>query len=199
MNCSTPGFPDLHCVLEFSQAYVHWVGYVIQPSHSLLSPSLLALNLSQHQVFFNELALRIRWPKYWSFSFSISPSNEHPGLISFRMDWLDLLAVQGTLSVFSSINSCSAFFMVHLSHLYMTIGKTKVNILVAQSCPTLCYPMGCSLPGSTVHADLQARILKWVVISFSRGSFQLMDQTWVFCIAGKFFTVWATRKNDSFD
>ena len=111
--------------------------------------------------------------------------------------WISLQS-KGLSRVFSSISSCSAFFMVHLSHLYMTMGKAKVNILVAQSCPTLCYPMGCSLPGSTVHADLQARILKWVVISFSRGSFQLTDETWVFCIAGKFFTVWATRKNDSF-
>ena len=83
------------------------------------------------RVFFNEPALRIRWPKYWSFSFSISPSNEHPGLISLRMDWLDLLAVQGTLkSLLQHHNSkasrlqCSAFFIVQLSHPYMTTGKT---------------------------------------------------------------------------
>ena len=77
--------------------HVHRVGDAIQPSHPLLSPSPPVLNLSQHQVFSNESALPIRWPKYWSFSFNISPSNEHPGLISFRMDWLDPLAVQGTL------------------------------------------------------------------------------------------------------
>ena len=83
------------------------------------------------RVFSNESALRIRWPKYWSFSFNISPSNEHPGLISFRMDWLDLLAVQGTLksllqhhSSKASILQCSAFFIVQLSHPYMTTGKT---------------------------------------------------------------------------
>ena len=83
------------------------------------------------RVFSNESALRMRWPKYWSFSFSISPSNEHPGLISFRMDWLDLLAVQGTLksllqhySSKASILQCSAFFIVQLSHPYMTTGKT---------------------------------------------------------------------------
>ena len=82
-------------------------------------------------VFSNESALFIRWPKYWSFSFNISPSNEYPGLISFRMDWLDLLAVQGTLksllqhhSSKASILQCSAFFLVHLSHPYMTTGKT---------------------------------------------------------------------------
>ena len=84
------------------------------------------------RVFSNESTLRIRWPKYWSFSFSISPSNEHPGLISFRMDWLDLLAVQGTLksvlqhhSSKASIFWCSAFFTVQLSHPYMTTGKTR--------------------------------------------------------------------------
>ena len=90
-----------------------------------------AFNLSQHQVFFSELALCIRWPKYWSFSFSINPSNEYSGLISFRMGWLDLLAVQGTLksllqhhSSKASILWHSAFFMVQLSHPYMTTGKT---------------------------------------------------------------------------
>jgi len=103
----------------------------IQPSHPLSSPSPSALNLSQHQSLFNESALRIRWPKYGSFSFNISPSNEHPGLISFTMDWLDLLAVQGTLkslllhhSSKASILRCYAFFTVQLSHPYMTTGKT---------------------------------------------------------------------------
>ena len=107
----------------------HWVGDAIQPSHPLFSPSP-ALNLSQHQFFSNESALCIRWPKDWSFSFSISPSNEHPGLISFRMDWLDLLAVQGTLNSLlqhhsskASILQCSALFIVQLSHPYMTTGK----------------------------------------------------------------------------
>ena len=107
------------------------VGDAIQPSHCLSPPSPPALNLSQHQGLSNESALCIRWPKYWSFSFNISPSNEHPGLISFRMDWLDLLAVQGTLksllqhhSSKASILWHSAFFTVQLSHPYMTTGKT---------------------------------------------------------------------------
>ena len=86
-----------HQLPEFTQTHVHWIGDAIQPSHSLLSPSPPALNFSQHQGLSNELVLRIRWPKYWSFSFSISPSNEYSGLFPFRMDWLDLLAVQGTL------------------------------------------------------------------------------------------------------
>ena len=97
MDCSMPGFPVLHYLPEFAQTQIRWVGDAIQPSHPLVSPSSLAFNPPQHQGLFSESALRIRWPKYWSFSFSISPSNEYSGLISFRMDWLDLLAVQETL------------------------------------------------------------------------------------------------------
>ena len=126
-----PGFPVHHQLLEFAQPHVHQVGVAIQPSHPLSSPSPPTFNLSQHQGLLNESALRIRWPKYWSFSFSISPSKEHRGLISFRMDWLNLLAVQGTLksllqqhSSKASVLWCSAFFTVQLSHPYMTTGKT---------------------------------------------------------------------------
>ena len=131
MNCSTPGLPVHHQLPEFTQTHVHRVGDAIQPSHPLSSPSPPAPNPSQHQGLFHKSTLRMRWPKYWSFSFSISPSNEHPGLISFRMDWLDLLAVQGTLksllqhhSSKASIFQLSAFFTVQLSHPYMTTGKT---------------------------------------------------------------------------
>ena len=91
-----PGFPDHHQPPELAQTHVHRVGDAIQPSHPLLSPSPPALNLSQHQGLFSKSALRIKWRKYWSFSFNISPSNEHSGLISFRVDFFDL-AVQGTL------------------------------------------------------------------------------------------------------
>ena len=97
MDCSTPGFPVHHQLPELAQTHVHQVGDAIQPSHPLSSHSLPAFNLAQHQSLSNESVLCIRWPKYWSFSFSISPSKEHSGLISFRMDWFDLLAVQGTL------------------------------------------------------------------------------------------------------
>ena len=131
MNRSTPGLPVHHQLPEFTQTHVHRVGDAIQPSHPLSSPSPPTFNLSQHQVFSNESALHIRWPKYWSCSFNISPSNEYPGLISFRMDWLDLLAVQGTLksilqhhSSKASVLQRSAFFTVQLSHPYMTTGKT---------------------------------------------------------------------------
>jgi len=97
MDCSTPGFPVHHQFPELAQTHVHQVGDAIQPSHPLSPPSPPAFNLSQHHGFSNESALHIRWPKHWNFSFSISPSNEYSGLISFRMNWLDLLAVQGTL------------------------------------------------------------------------------------------------------
>ena len=113
------------------QVHVHCISDAIQLSHPLLPPSPPAFNLSQHQGFSNESVLRIRWPKYWSFRFIISPSNEYSGLISLRMDWLDLLAVQGTLNSLlqhhsskASIFQHSAFFIVQLSHPYMTTGKT---------------------------------------------------------------------------
>ena len=138
MNHSTPGLPVHHQLLEFTQTRVHRVGDAIQPSDPLLSPSPPAFSLSQHQSFFQWVALCIRWPKYWSFS--ISPSNEHPGLISFRMDWLDLLAVQGTLKSLLQHHSskalilwCSAFFVVQLSHSYMTVGKVMYVALTRQT------------------------------------------------------------------
>ena len=131
MNHSTPGLPVHNQLPESTQTHVHWVGYAIQPSHSLLSLLLPLSIFPSIRVFANEWALSIRWPKYWSFSFNISPSNEHPGLISFRMDLLDLLAVQGTLKSFlqhhsskASILWCSAFFMVQISHPYMTTTTT---------------------------------------------------------------------------
>ena len=131
MNHSTPGLPVHHQLPEFIQTHVHQVSDAIQPSHPLLSPSPPAPNPSQIRVFSNESTLHMRWPKYWSFSFSIISSKEMPGLISFRMDWLDLLAVQGTRKSLlqhhnskASILRCSAFFTVQLSHPYMTTGKT---------------------------------------------------------------------------
>ena len=119
MNRSMPGFPVLHQLLELTQTHVHWVDDSIQPSHPLSSPSPPPSIFPSIRVFSSESVLHIRWPKYCSFSFSIIPSNEYSGLISFRMDWLDLLVVQGTLksllqhhSTKASILRCSAFFMV---------------------------------------------------------------------------------------
>ena len=130
MNCSTPGLPVHHQLSEFTQTHVHRVSDAIQPSHPLSSPFPPASNPPSIRVFSNESVLHMRWPKYWSFSVSIIPSKEHPGLISFRRDWLDLLAVQGTLksllqhhSSKASILRHSAFCMVQLSHPYMTTGK----------------------------------------------------------------------------
>ena len=167
------------------------------PSNHLIlcCPLLLLPSIFPNiRVFSNESTLCIRWPKYWSFSFNISTSNEHPGLIFLRMDWLDLLAVQGTLksllqyhSLKASILRGSVFFIVQLSHPYMTTGKMialtrrtfvdKVmsllfNMLSAkslQSCPTLCDPIDGSPPGSPIPGILQARTLEWVAISFSNA------------------------------
>ena len=131
VDCSTAGFPVHHQLPEPAQTHVHWASDAIQPSHPLSSPFPPASIFPSIRVFSNESVLRIRWSKYWSFSFSISPSNEYSGLISFRMDWLDLLAVQGILksllqhhSPKASVLQCSAFFMVRLSHPYVTTGKT---------------------------------------------------------------------------
>ena len=131
MNCRTPGFPVHHQLLELAQTHIHWVSDAIQPAHSLHPLLLLPSVFPSIRVFSSESALHIRWPKFCSFSFSISPSNEYSGLISCRIDWLNLLAVQGPLksliqhhSSKASILWYSAFFMVQLSHPYMTTGKT---------------------------------------------------------------------------
>ena len=131
MNPSMPGLPVHHQLLEFAQTHGHRVGDAIPLSHPLLSPFPPVPNPSKHQGLFQWVNSLMRWPKYWSFSFSIIPSKEHPGLISFRTYWLDLLAVQGTLksllqhhSSKASILQHLAFFTVQLSHPYMTSGKT---------------------------------------------------------------------------
>ena len=134
MNHSTPGLPVHHQHLEFTQTHVHQS--VMPSSHLILCRPLLLLSPipPSIRVFSNESTLHMRWPKYCSFSFSIIPSKEIPGLISFRMDWLDLRAVQGTLksllqyhSSKASILRHSVFFTVQLSHPYMTTGKTTYS------------------------------------------------------------------------
>jgi len=130
MDCSRPGFPVHHQFSKLAQIHAHWVGDGIQPSHPLWSLLLLPSIFRSIRVFSNKSVLCIRWPKYWSFSFSISPSNVYSGLIPFRTDWFDLLAIQGTLKSLqhhgskATVLQCSAFFMVQLSHPYMTTGKT---------------------------------------------------------------------------
>ena len=131
MDCSEPGLPVHHQLPEFTQTHVHWV----RDANPAISSSVVPFSSCPQSLpaskSFPESTLHMRWPKYWSFSFSIIPSKEHPGLISFIMDWLDLLAVQGPLksllqhhSSKASILCCSAFFTVQLSHPYMTTGKT---------------------------------------------------------------------------
>ena len=191
------GFPAHHQLPELAQTHVHQS--VIPSNHLILYRTLLLLAsiFASIRFFSNESVLRIRWPKYWSFSFNISPSNEYSGLISFRMDWFDLLAVQGTLksllqhhSLKASSLRRSAFFIVQLLHTSMTTGKTialtrrtivgKVmfllfNMLSAaatakllQWCPTLCDPIDGSPRDSPVPGILQAGTLEWVAISFSK-------------------------------
>ena len=133
MNHRMPGFPVHHQLIEFTQAHVHQIRGDIQPSHPLFSPSPPVFHLSQHQGLFKWVSSLHQVAKYWSFSFSISPSNEYSGLISFRMDWFDLLAVQATLkSLLQHHNSKASllwgsdFFIVQLSHPCMTTGKTNV-------------------------------------------------------------------------
>ena len=192
--------------IESMMLYNHLILY-----HSLL---LLLSNFPSIRAFSNESALCIKWPKYWSFSFSISPSNEYSGLISFN-----LLAIKGTPksllqhhSSKASIFQHSDFFMVQLSHPKWLLEKTialtiqtfagkLVSLLFNRlsrfgitflANVQLCDPMDCSLPGSSVHVISQARLLEWVAISSSRGSSWLRDQTcgscYVSCIAGRFFT-----------
>jgi len=166
MDRSTPGFSVHHQLLKLTQTHVRRVSDFIQPSHPLSSPSPSAFNLSQHQVFSNDLVLRIRWPNNWSFSLSISPSSEYSGLISFRIDWLDLFAVQGTLksllqhhSSKASILRRSVFFSVQLSHPYMTTGKT---IALTR----------CTFVGKVM--SLLFNMLSWLVIAFLPRSKHLL-------------------------
>ena len=131
VDYSTPCFPVHYHLLELAQTYVHWVGDAIQPSHPLTSPSPPAFNLTQHQGLFQWVGSLHQVAEYWSLTSSISSSSEYSGLISFRIDWFDLLAVQGTLKSLLQHHSskalilwCSAFFMVQLSHPYMPTEKT---------------------------------------------------------------------------
>ena len=127
IDSSMPGHSVHHQLPEFTQTHVLWVSDAIQPSHPLLSPSPPTFNLSQHQGLFQWVSSSHQVAKFWSFSFSTSPSSEYSGLISFRMDWLDLLEVQAQYhSSKASILQCSAFCIVQLSHPYMTTGKTIV-------------------------------------------------------------------------
>ena len=140
LEWSMPVFAILHYLLEFAQIHVHWAGDATQLSHCVSSPYPPAFNLSQHQRLFQWVISSHQVPKYWSFSFNISPSSEYTGLISFRVDWLDLLTVQGTLksllqhhSSKASILLCSAFFIVQLSHPYTNLLLIKEYYILFDS------------------------------------------------------------------
>ena len=189
MKCSTRGLPVHHQLLEFTQTHIHWVSDAIQPSHPLLSPSPPALNLSQHQGLFKWVTLCIRWPKYWSFSFSISPSNEYSGRISFRMDWLNLLAVPGTLkslhqhhSSKASIRQHSAFFIVQLWHPYMTTGKTRALIRQAFVGKVMSLPfnmLSLSYASKVILKILQARLQQFVNRKYLFLLYWLYQSLWL--------------------
>ena len=217
-DCSMPGLPVLHQLPELAQTHVYRVSDAIQPSHPLSSPSP-TLNLSQHQGLFQWVSSSNQVPKYWSFSFSISPSNEYSGLIPFRMDWFHLFLAQGTLKSLLQHHSSvrvkptlprpwpwpskpnSQKWRAHHcggaqlpgNRVRDYIDMWKVNVLVNQLYPTLCDLMDCSPPGSSIHGILQARGLEWVGIPFCRSS-QPRDRTQVSCIAEIFCINWTTRE-----
>ena len=147
MDCSTPGFPIHHQLPKFTQTRVHWVGDAIQPSHPPSSPSPPTFNLSQHQGLFKWVSSSHQVAKYWSFSFSISPSKEYSGLISFRMDWLDLLVVQGTLKIMYLLK----FYPVWLCW------KLKLNLLYPL-CLTF-WDWGCTWESATFSSNSHAPLI----------------------------------------
>ena len=186
-----PGFPVLHHFPEFAQTHVHWIGDAIQPFNPLSSSSPTAFCLSQYQSLFQWVGSSHQGLKYWSFSFSLSPSNEYSGLIFFRIDWFDLLAVQGTLkslhqhrNLKASILWCSAFFAVHLSHPYMTTEKAIaliVRIFVSKVMSVLSALQSCwvwlNRPFNfKLHCDALHTwyYLLWLMYSKCHGAFCLV-------------------------
>ena len=185
MDYSTPG--ALSVTNSWNLLKLMSIKSVMASNHIILCLLLLPSIFPSIRVFSNESGLCNRWPKYWSFSFNISPSNEYSVLISFRMDWFDVLAVQGTLKSLLQHHKSkastlwhSAFFMVQLSHSYMKSQDVCMHAKLLQSCLTLSDPMDCSPPGPSVHGILQAWILGWVAMPSSRVSSGHWDPT---CIA----------------
>ena len=173
MDGAISGLPVLHHLPDFAQVHVHWVGDAIQPSYPLLQSSRSAFSHSQHQQFFpNEFTLHIRWPKYWSFSFSISPSNEYSGLVSFKTEWFDLLAVQETLKSLFQHHSSKASILWHCLDYY------GGGSLVAQSCLTLSTPWTVACHALLSKGFSRQRILEWVAISFSTCLLQVYSKSW---------------------
>ena len=158
MDCSTPGFPVHQQLPEFTQTHVHWVSDAVQPFHPLSPLLLLPSIFPSIRVFSNESALHIRWPKYWSSRFNISPSNEYPELISFRMDWLDLLAVQGLSRVISSttVRKYQHFRLLCLSPSPWVYSKVKsIEPVIPSNHLILCCPFSSCLQSFPVSGSFQ--------------------------------------------
>ena len=212
MDCIMPGLPVHHQLPELAQTHVHWVGDDIQPSHLLLPLLLLPSIFPSISIFSNELALHIRWPKYWNFS--ISPSNEHSRLVSFRIYWLDLLAVQDILknliqhhSPKSSVVWCSAFFMVWLSHPYVTTGKTialSIQTFVDKVMSLLFNMLSRLVIGFSFKEQVSFNFMTAVTICSNFGAQENKVRHCFHCfpilglgsshLAGRFFTIWTTRE-----
>ena len=195
MDCSTPGFPVLHYLPKFAQTHVHWVGDAIRPSSSVTPFSSCPLSFQASESF----------PVTWLFasgaqsigtsaSVSVLPMNTWCWF-PFGLTGLISLLSKGLSRVFSSTTVLKHQFLA-LNLLYdPTLTSLHVRELeVVQSCPTLCNPMDCSLPGSSVHGIFQAIVLEWIAISFSKGSSQPRGRTWVSHIVDRRFTIWATRE-----
>ena len=189
MDCSMPGSPVHHQLLKLAQTHVYPVGDPIHPSHPLSSPSPPAFNIPSIRIFSNESALRIRWTKYWSFSFSISLSNEYSELISFMIDWSDLLADQGTLKSLLQCHSSKAskapYPIPWQLLIYFLNWRICLLVCVQSLSQVLLFAAPCSInspPSSSVHGIFQARILEWVAISYSRGSSWPRDWIHVSCV-----------------
>ena len=215
MDCSRPGFPALHYLPEFAQTEpVILSNHLIFCCPILLLPSIF-LSIS---IFPSKSALCIRWPKYWNSNFNISASNQYSRLISFRIDWFVLLTksprdsqesfTAPQFEIISSLVLSLLYDTTHSLELESNLIPCLQDIwpcvcvcvcvcvwgLVAQLCPTLCDPVDSTLLGSFVHRILQARIPEWVASPFPRGSSRSRDKTWASHIAGRFFTIWATKK-----
>ena len=176
MDYSTPGLP-VHCQHpEPTQTHIHWASDAIQPSHPLFSPSPPAFNLSQHQgLFKNESVLCIRWPKHWSFSFSISPSNDYSGLTTVKIDWLDILAVQGTLKSLLQHHTSKALILQHsaffIVQLYLTTSLTGEENGNPLQCSCLENPRDGGAWWAAVSGVAQSQTwLKWLSSSSSSSS-----------------------------
>ena len=194
MDCSTPGLPVHHQLLEFTQTHVHWVGDAIQPSHSLSSPSPPAFNFSSIRVFSNESVLPIRWLKYWSFSFSISPSYGY----LFHLGWTEWISLQskGLSRVFSNTTVQKHQFIAKpvMKYIILIDSDVCMHISTVLSPVQLCNPMDCNPPGSYVHGDsldknigVGCHALLQGIFPTQRSNMDLLHCRW-------FFTIWATRE-----